>query len=119
MMDRRTALPAAATLAVLLFGLVACGSEEPARTLDVVNRCEVPVWVRYDDNPTAGADTFDDRSATPIATQASYRTALADADNDGVGVAVSATEADVGAIIPVRSEEPERLEVVLEGGACP
>jgi hypothetical protein len=94
-----------------------CASEErPRTTLDVVNRCAVPVWVRYDDDPAAGPPDFDDRSATPIAVQASYRANVPDDDNDGVAVAVSAIETDVGTIIDV---EPGRPEVALAGDRCP
>jgi hypothetical protein len=118
-MDRWTGLARKAMLAGLLLSLLACASEEPAKTLDITNRCDVPVWVRYDDNPGVGTQIFDDKSATPIAAQASYRASVADDENDGVAVAVSATEADVGTIIQVRSVEPERLEVVLDGDRCP
>jgi hypothetical protein len=118
-MDRWTGLAGPATLAGLLLSLVTCASEEPPKTLDIINRCDAPVWVRYDDNPAAGTDAFNDKSATPIAAQASYRADVSDDGNDGVAIAVSATEADVGTIVPSRSAEPERLEVVLEGDRCP
>jgi hypothetical protein len=118
-MDRWTGLAGPATLAGLLLSLATCASEEPAKTPAIINRCDVPAWVRYDDNPSAGTQTFNDKSATPIATQASYRADVSDGENDGVAIAVSATEAEVGTITRVPSVDPERLEVVLEGDPCP
>ena len=64
-MNRWTAMAGPATAAAMLLSLAACASDEPAK------------------EPAA---------ATPIAAQASYQADISDADNDGVAVAVSATE---------------------------
>ncbi len=122
-MDRRSTQAKRATVAALLLTVAACASDEPApapaKTLDITNRCAAPIWVRFDDDPAAATETFADKPAASIATLAGYRTSVADADHDGVAIAVSATETDVGTIIQVRSAEPDRLEAVVEGDRCP
>jgi hypothetical protein len=104
-------------VATLLLG--GCFSGEPTKALIVTSECGRPVWLRVYEEAGAAAEVFEGRRPERLDAGAVYESTVFDNDADGISLAVSPTEGEVGRIIGVPHSEGDAVRVVLQGEQCP
>jgi hypothetical protein len=112
---KRRSLLLAAT-ALLLAG---CYSSQPTKQLAVTSECSQPVWLRVHEEAGATAAILDGQRPERLDAGATYDSSVFDNDADGISIAVSPAEGDVGEIIAVPHAEGDSVRVVLTGEQCP
>jgi hypothetical protein len=102
--------------AVLLAG---CFSGAPTKKLIVTSECSQPVWIRVYEEAGAAVETFEGKRPERLDTGAVYESSVFDNDADGISVAVSPSEDEVGQVIAVPHSPGDEVRVGLSGEQCP
>jgi hypothetical protein len=98
--------------------LVSCLPGDRAKDLVATSECTQTLWLRFYEDAAAVTSDLQNQRPLRVDPGATVRDRIFDNNADGISMAISVSETEVGKIVVVPHSEKSRVQVVITGGQC-